>query len=206
MSRASVFRQQMLQATREVVLAEGLDVTMDRIAEHAGITRITLYRHFGNRAGLLSALLLLESMELAEKVEAVLDDSRRRFPERVIDVIMLIVPEAHKSVFFRAFLDQVPFGEISGPEIDERFGNQLRQFFGPYFEAPEARRLLRNDPAETLDWLIRVTLMYLIVTVGAREETADVGWIRPEIERFVMPAILTPNALSSFRRRLADHR
>lgn len=44
-----------LDATRRLVGAEGLDVTMDQIAEAAGVSRRTLFRHFGTRERLITA-------------------------------------------------------------------------------------------------------------------------------------------------------
>jgi AcrR family transcriptional regulator len=43
-----------LAATRKLVLASGLDVTMDQIAEVAGLSRRTLFRHFNSREMLLA--------------------------------------------------------------------------------------------------------------------------------------------------------
>lgn len=44
-----------LAAARHLVLANGLDVTMDQLAEACGVSRSTLFRHFTSREGLLAA-------------------------------------------------------------------------------------------------------------------------------------------------------
>jgi len=44
-----------LSATRRLVLANGLDVTMDQLAEVSGVSRRTLFRHFDTREKLVAA-------------------------------------------------------------------------------------------------------------------------------------------------------
>jgi len=49
-------RQQLLEAARRAVRALGAEVSMDQIAAEAGTTKPILYRHFGSRAGLATAV------------------------------------------------------------------------------------------------------------------------------------------------------
>jgi len=44
-----------LMSARRLVLATGLDVTMDQLAEVSGVSRLTLFRHFVTREKLLAA-------------------------------------------------------------------------------------------------------------------------------------------------------
>jgi AcrR family transcriptional regulator len=44
-----------LPAARKYVLTNGLDATMDQLAEATGVSRRTLFRHFGSRERLLAA-------------------------------------------------------------------------------------------------------------------------------------------------------
>jgi AcrR family transcriptional regulator len=44
-----------LQSARRFVMANGLDATMDELAEATGVSRRTLFRHFGSREKLLAA-------------------------------------------------------------------------------------------------------------------------------------------------------
>lgn len=63
-------RDRVLQAARRLVAARGLAaVTMDDIAAEAGVGKGTLYRGFGTRGGLASALL---------------DDAERALQERIL--------------------------------------------------------------------------------------------------------------------------
>jgi AcrR family transcriptional regulator len=49
-------REQLLDAAERAVRAHGAEVSMEAIAAEAGITKPVLYRHFGDRDGLLAAL------------------------------------------------------------------------------------------------------------------------------------------------------
>jgi AcrR family transcriptional regulator len=55
---AAANRARILDATRQLLRSEGLAATsIDRIAAHAGVGKGTVFRRFGDRAGLTAALL-----------------------------------------------------------------------------------------------------------------------------------------------------
>jgi polyketide synthase 12 len=63
-------RRLLLAAAREIVAGPGADkLTMDGLAERAGLGKGTVFRRFGSRAGIFQALL---------------DDDEREFQERVL--------------------------------------------------------------------------------------------------------------------------
>jgi AcrR family transcriptional regulator len=63
-------RQLLLAAAREIIAEQGPDrLTMDGLAERAGLGKGTVFRRFGTRAGIFQALL---------------DDDERRFQEQVL--------------------------------------------------------------------------------------------------------------------------
>ncbi|MFI6294979.1 TetR/AcrR family transcriptional regulator [Nonomuraea sp. NPDC050790] len=62
-------RQAVLRATERLLAEGGGDhVSLDRVAALAGVGKGTVFRRFGNRAGLLQALLEERSRELREAV------------------------------------------------------------------------------------------------------------------------------------------
>jgi AcrR family transcriptional regulator len=63
-------RQHLLAVAREMIARQGADkVTMDALAEQAGLGKGTVFRRFGTRAGIFAALL---------------DDDEQRFQQQVI--------------------------------------------------------------------------------------------------------------------------
>src|SRR2546429_9220320 len=63
-------RRLLLATAREMVAAQGADkLTMDGLAERAGLGKGTVFRRFGSRAGIFQALL---------------DDDEREFQEQVL--------------------------------------------------------------------------------------------------------------------------
>jgi AcrR family transcriptional regulator len=64
-------RQRILLAARDLLVARGVRrVSMDDVAVAAGVTRMTVYRHFGDRESLVREAFLA----LAEALEAVIAD------------------------------------------------------------------------------------------------------------------------------------
>ncbi len=72
---AEARREQLLDATKEIVLADGFhDVSIEAVARAAGITRPIVYAHFADLAGLLDALVARETVRALEQLEAALPD------------------------------------------------------------------------------------------------------------------------------------
>lgn len=55
--RAELKRQAIVQAARELFLREGFGVGMDVIAAEAGVSKVTVYNHFGSKEALFTAVI-----------------------------------------------------------------------------------------------------------------------------------------------------
>lgn len=55
--RAELKRQAILRAARELFLREGFGVGMDTIAAEAGVSKVTVYNHFGSKEALFTAVI-----------------------------------------------------------------------------------------------------------------------------------------------------
>jgi len=55
-AQAETTRSAILSAARRLVAEHGPESSLGKIAEHAGVSRITIYNQFGSKAGLLEAL------------------------------------------------------------------------------------------------------------------------------------------------------
>ena len=76
-------RERILAVATRLFLEEGILVGVDRIVEEAGAALMTLYRHFGDKDGLVLAVLEQWSAErvgwLADQVDRCGDDPEARF-------------------------------------------------------------------------------------------------------------------------------
>jgi AcrR family transcriptional regulator len=73
-SRSRRTRQALLSATRAILEESGLEaLTMQAVAERAGVTRAAIYLHFASRADLVAALFdyMAEAEHLTESLERV---------------------------------------------------------------------------------------------------------------------------------------
>jgi AcrR family transcriptional regulator len=69
-------RERLVASARELLAAEGVDVSVDEITRHAGLGMGTLYRHFPTKEELVDAVLedaFAELVELAERAAAAED-------------------------------------------------------------------------------------------------------------------------------------
>jgi AcrR family transcriptional regulator len=95
--RAELKRQAIVRAARELFLREGFGVGMDTIAAEAGVSKVTVYNHFGSKEALFTAVITsaldeplagessaaLEGLAEAEDLRAALVDAARTWVHAV---------------------------------------------------------------------------------------------------------------------------
>ncbi|BAJ31227.1 MULTISPECIES: TetR family transcriptional regulator [Kitasatospora] len=93
-------REQLLNAADRVVQREGPSASMNAIAAEAGITKPILYRHFGDRNGLIGALTERHTAGLLAAVRSALNEplERRDRVEHVLDVYLAAI-ESRPQVY-----------------------------------------------------------------------------------------------------------
>src|SRR5215213_6744120 len=67
--RPALARPRLLRAARELLLEHGLEVSLEQIALHAGLTRQSLYNHFSSKADLLMQVFEALNEELQAQLE-----------------------------------------------------------------------------------------------------------------------------------------
>ncbi|CTP83692.1 TetR family transcriptional regulator [Xanthomonas translucens pv. arrhenatheri LMG 727] len=91
--RPALARPRLLRAARELLLEHGLEVSLEQIALHAGLTRQSLYNHFSSKADLVMQVFEALNEELQAQLENIGDAASQDLP-RTLQQIALTV-QAH---------------------------------------------------------------------------------------------------------------
>jgi AcrR family transcriptional regulator len=122
-------KQSLLEAADRVVQRDGPDASMNVIAAEAGITKPILYRHFGDKGGLYSALAARHIDDLLQRLRAALLtrgglEARTR---ATLDAYLASIeerPQVYRFLVRRAAVEEPGVrGEVEG--FVRRFGDEL---------------------------------------------------------------------------------
>jgi len=163
-------RQRILQAARDLLVSRGVRrVSMDEVADAAGVTRTTVYRHFGDREALVreAFLYLSESLEalvagLGGEAQPDVDAVLARIGE-----IVGVIPAGAQAAM--AELEKV-HPEVH-TEVRERERRVIGALFDRLYSGAEAQGRLRpglkRPVVEVLFWQV-VTGFYDYPTLQAQ--------------------------------------
>jgi AcrR family transcriptional regulator len=111
----------LLAAARECVMDVGFRrMTLADVARRAGVSRMTVYRQYGDLPTIVNALLTCELLELVERVRA----DTEHLPtarERLVEAGVRLVGELANHPLYRRVLDVDP--ELLLPLVTDRFGS-----------------------------------------------------------------------------------
>jgi AcrR family transcriptional regulator len=114
----------LLAAAKASVLDLGLRrTTLAEIARRAGVSRMTVYRQYGDRDALVAALLTAELVGALERITADVA-SLPTARERLVSAAVRLVRETAQNEVYRRILDLDP--ELLLPLIVDRFGSTQR--------------------------------------------------------------------------------
>jgi AcrR family transcriptional regulator len=120
-----------LDAARECVLAVGMSrTTFSDVARRAGVSRMTLYRHFPDVASLLSALMTRELAAVMLRAEGSVQ-SLRTARERLVEGSVRGAEMVADDPLFARIVDVDP--QLLLPYVTDRLGETQRVALG-YFE------------------------------------------------------------------------
>ncbi len=185
--RSEATRRRLIAAARALIVAEGLDISLSDVAERAGVTRMTLYRHFGPRRELLLEVLLEDVAPVAETAGALLTDPTLPLPDRAHRAM------CHATVSLSAtplLLGVLGDGSVSGglSSIDPSgaLRGLLTSAIGPFLREAEDAGLLRGSSEEALSW---VTRQVVAGVVGWRSGV-DAALVSRQVALFFVPSLL----------------
>ncbi|MEM9177260.1 MAG: TetR/AcrR family transcriptional regulator [Myxococcota bacterium] len=148
-------RKEILDAAWDLVSEEGAEVSLARIAATVGISRQSIYLHFGSRGGLLVALVRRadERFEIRERMQAALSvpDPGRRLDRVVtvwIEFVLLIRPVAVDLIRLRAT-------DADAREAWEDRMDELRDWLLVFVKT------LRRDDALAPEWSLKEAADFL---------------------------------------------
>ena len=170
------------KAARATFLAKGYDDTsMDEIAGIAGVSKPTIYKHFGDKDGLFGATIAAEIAEVESHTQAMLDalpatrnlegDLRRLARQHLADVMQPHLIRMRRRLIAEAerFPQLAATWYKNGPE-------KGHETLAAIFSALAARQLLEIDDAlvaaEQFNWLVLIPLnraMFIRRPVNTRD-------------------------------------
>jgi Transcriptional regulator len=138
-------QREILKTTFELFSTLGYKaVNLDKVAEHAGCSKSTIYQLFGNKEGLISALSVDVVSELAKNLddlslgELSITDSLNTFAHQILK---LILSDNHIAVVRTIFADSWTFPEL-GITYYQMGPVEAQKAFTKYLENQVSRAVL----------------------------------------------------------------
>jgi AcrR family transcriptional regulator len=168
---ATTVPERVLDAAAELVIAHDVGkLTMRDVADRAGVSRQTVYNEFGDRTGLLEALVLRETGRLLDGIEAILGGPAGPH-EAVRDAVGYLLAEARRSPLIRASLA----GDGSA-EVVELLTTRGRPVLLAAIERVAGVLRARwplPDPGLTAETAVRLAVSHLLLALDPPDRAAE---------------------------------
>ena len=185
----ATIRRRAVDATLVCIARHGLSkLTVDDVAREAGCGRATLYREFGSKRALVSAVVATE----AERVVRVVVDAATA-AATLEDAVVAMLVAAARTVDGHAALSFVAANEseLLLPHLTfggaDRFLAWTAARLAPCLE----RFVVAGDALPTAEWIARVALVLWCSPTASSTPVvlADPASVRPFVQQFVIPGI-----------------
>jgi AcrR family transcriptional regulator len=186
MKRANT-KQQLLEATLKLISEKGyLGATTREIAQEAGVTELTLFRHFGSKERLFEELL--SSYTILPKLKELLPELKDSSYEKALELIAMRVLLTLKE---RKAMIKIMYSEVTiYPEkiraVYNRFVDEVRATLAGFFATMQRRGALTNCSP---DMAARVFLWILFSYFRSEEIMRPGGMKKESIEKNVQEII-----------------
>lgn len=187
--RSEATRRRLIAAARELIASEGLDISLSEVAERAGVTRMTLYRHFGPRRELLLEVLLDDVAPVAETAGTLLADPALPLADRAHRAMSHATVSLSATPLLLGVLGDAGVGAGAGlSDIDPSgaLRGLLTSAIGPFLREAEEAGILRGTPEEALSWVTR----QVVAGVVGRGSGADSALVSRQVALFFVPSLL----------------
>ncbi len=180
-------KQQLLEATLKLISEKGyLGATTREIAQQAGVTELTLFRHFGSKERLFEELL--NSYTVLPTLKELLPELRDISYEKALELIAMRVLHTLKE---RKAMIKIMYSEVTiYPEkirtVYNRFVDEVRATVAGFFETMQRRGVLTNCSPE----LAAKMFLWLLFSYFRSEEIMRSGGMKKEnVEKNVQEMI-----------------
>lgn len=180
--RSEATRRRLVDAARELIATEGLDISLSDVAERAGVTRMTLYRHFGPRRELLLEVLLNEAAPVAQQAGAVLADRSLPLADRAHRAMC----SATLTLSATPVLNGVLADGLERIDPSGAMQGLLTAAVRPFLDEASTAGVLRGTPDEATEWILR----QLVAAVVGRRDAIDPAAVSREVAWYFLPSLL----------------
>lgn len=175
------FSERIIDAALELAALDGLrHLTMDEVAERAGVGRMTVYRRFGSRTALIDALSIRECRRcLAEIADAVRPgiDTEERLAALFTATLSVIRDHPLLARLARSEPDSL-LRELR--RDDSAVFRMIREFLIALInEAQASGELAKTDPAALAELWLRLGLSFVLMpeSVLPVDDEAGLRWL-----------------------------
>ena len=180
----STTKEQLLKATLKLISEKGyLGATTREIAQEAGVTELTLFRHFGSKERLFEELL--KSYTFLPKLKVLipeLDGLSSKDALSTIATRYLLALKERKSMI-KIMYSEVTSYPVKIREVYNKFIDEMRTTLALYFESQQKRAIIRKNMSP--DMAARVFLWILVSYFRSEEIMRSAGMKKKTMENDV---------------------
>ena len=153
--RRAARRDQLLEDAMAAIREIGPGATMEQLARRGGVTKPILYRHFGDREGLISVIAERFAADLLTSVEGALENplEPRELLRSTIDAYLVVIEQ--EPTVYQFVLQQTlgAGGNISISPLIDRIARRVAVVLG------EQLRLMGLDSGAAVPWAFGIVGM-----------------------------------------------
>jgi AcrR family transcriptional regulator len=143
-------KQQLLEATLKLISEKGyLGATTREIAQEAGVTELTLFRHFGSKEQLFEELL--KSYTFLPKLKELLPELEGLGYEEALEIIAtrFLFTLKERKAMVKIMYSEVTIYPEKIRTVYNGFVDDMRSALAGFFESMQKRGILKNCSPET---------------------------------------------------------
>ncbi len=150
MVRSTTTRQKLLEASLKIISEKGyLGATTREISRQAGVTELTLFRHFGTKEQLFEDLL--NNYTFLPKLKGLMPELEALSYEEALTLIAtkFLLTLKERKPMIRILFSEIHLYPEKIREMYTAFIDEVRMTLGSYFQSLQKKGALRNVSPET---------------------------------------------------------